>query len=84
MQKLMGIVLMVVGIWVGIEIYTQGIDGAFGGIFASSRGAGEQTTLSTQPTTPPDNRTVVRRAGDRVQSHMDEGAARIEEQVEQE
>ena len=34
MQKLIGIVLVVVGVWVGVSIYTEGIDHAFGGLFS--------------------------------------------------
>lgn len=34
MQKLFGILLIVLGVWIGMEIYTQGTSRAFGGIFA--------------------------------------------------
>jgi hypothetical protein len=33
MGKAFGIAVMVVGLWVGIEIYTEGMSGAFGGFF---------------------------------------------------
>ena len=33
MGKAFGIVLIVVGLWVGLEIYTEGTQRAFGGLF---------------------------------------------------
>lgn len=38
MAKLLGIVLFVLGVWVGAEVLTQGTDGAFGGLFARIAG----------------------------------------------
>jgi hypothetical protein len=35
MQKIFGILLILLLVWVGIEVFTKGTDGAFGGIFAS-------------------------------------------------
>jgi hypothetical protein len=45
MQKIFGVLLILLAVWVGIEIYTQGMDGAFGGLFASHSGTqrGPQT-----------------------------------------
>jgi hypothetical protein len=34
MGKAFGLVLIVVGLWVGLEIYTEGMHGAFGGVLA--------------------------------------------------
>jgi len=34
MGKAFGLVLIVVGLWVGLEIYTKGTQGAFGGVLA--------------------------------------------------
>lgn len=36
MGRLIALILIVLGIWVGVEVYTEGIGGAFGGIFAST------------------------------------------------
>jgi hypothetical protein len=36
MGKIFGIVFIVAGLWIGMTIYTEGTDRAFGGIFASS------------------------------------------------
>ena len=37
MGKIFGILLIVVGIWVGITIYTEGADAAFGGLLGGAR-----------------------------------------------
>ncbi|HBZ70890.1 MAG TPA: hypothetical protein DEP35_14590 [Deltaproteobacteria bacterium] len=34
MQKIFGILLIVLAIWVAIEVFTKGMDGAFGGLLA--------------------------------------------------
>ena len=34
MQKLIGIMLVVAIVWIGVTIYTEGIDQAFGGTFS--------------------------------------------------
>jgi len=39
MGKIFGILLMVIGIWAGITVYTEGVDAAFGGLFAGSKRA---------------------------------------------
>jgi len=36
MGKILGILLIVVAIWVGLTIFNEGTDAAFGGLFASS------------------------------------------------
>jgi hypothetical protein len=39
MQKIFGVLLILLGVWVAIEVYTNGTDRAFGGLFAGhSRG----------------------------------------------
>lgn len=35
MQKVFGILLIVLAVWVGLEVFTKGMDGAFGGLLAS-------------------------------------------------
>ena len=35
MQKIFGILFILVAVWIGIEVYTEGTDRAFGGLFAS-------------------------------------------------
>lgn len=39
MGKIIGILLIVVGIWVGLTIFNEGTDAAFGGLFAGSNKA---------------------------------------------
>lgn len=36
MSKIFGVLLIVVAIWVGLTIFNEGTDAAFGGLFASS------------------------------------------------
>jgi hypothetical protein len=38
MQKVFGILFMILAIWIGIEVFTKGMDGAFGGILAGHSG----------------------------------------------
>jgi hypothetical protein len=37
MGKIFGILLIVVGVWVGLTIFTEGTDAAFGGLFRSAK-----------------------------------------------
>ncbi len=34
MQKIFGVLFILVAIWIAIEVYTKGTDDAFGGLFA--------------------------------------------------
>ncbi len=36
MGKLVGVTMMVLAFWIGSEIFSHGVDGAFGGLFSSS------------------------------------------------
>ena len=75
MGKLFGLFLIVLGVWVGIEIYDKGMDGAFGGVFAwvsaplpandSAGAAREAHSAST-----------AQRIGAKVQADIDAGARR--------
>jgi hypothetical protein len=69
MGKMFGILLVVVGIWVGLEIYTQGTQNAFGGAFAflGESGDGDETR---------DRRTAPQRAGDAVRAAQEEAEQR--------
>lgn len=42
MGKMIGILLGVVAIWLGLEVYNNGLEGAFGGAFAGSDAAATQ------------------------------------------
>lgn len=59
MGRIIGLLLFVVCIWVGLEIYNEGIGGAFGGALASLGGS--------EASRPADNRSVPQRAGAAVE-----------------
>lgn len=71
MGRVFGILLLVVGLWVGAEIFTHGVDGAFGGILA--RG-GDPATADSAP--------VTRRAGDAVRRAYDQSEDRLDRALE--
>ena len=48
MGKLIGIALMVVGLWVGLEVFQNGTEGAFGGILGGGRTDEETRTSAPQ------------------------------------
>jgi len=56
MGRIFGILFIGLGIWVGLEIYLEGTQNAFGGVFA------------THQAEPRDTRTTPQRAGDAVKS----------------
>lgn len=73
MRRILGILLLVIGIWVGMEVYNEGVDGAFGGAlaFLSDGEEGEG------------NRTVRMRVHDAVSSAHAEADARRERLLEE-
>jgi hypothetical protein len=58
MGKLISMVLMVLGVWVAVEVYTHGVDGAFDGALAS-RSADRSESSASMASLP-------KRAGDKV------------------
>lgn len=77
MGKLFGILLIVFAIWVGMSIYTEGTDRAFGGIlgrFAPAPAEGEVR----------DARPSLERIREKVQSARHEQLERIERQLPRE
>ena len=75
MGKLFGIVAVAGLVWVGLEFYSKGSAGAFGGIFESWTEPVSSYRASS------DGRTPVQRIGDRVQSDINSGAERRERGV---
>ena len=69
MGKLFGLILIVVGVWVGMEIYTQGVNRAFGGLFA---GVAEEAA---------DLRSPLERIQDKGRHASDAQLERIERQL---
>ena len=72
MQKIFGVLLILVFVWLGIEIFTKGMDGAFGGIFASH----SQSRDGGQPKGLPDSvrdrvKSAVRTNEERTLQHVD-------------
>lgn len=72
MGKAFGIALVVVGIWVGIEIYTEGMDAAFGGLF-QRLGVAEAPAPGAEPGQATSPLNAVR---NRVNQDMDLAAAK--------
>jgi len=69
MGRLFALALVVLAIWAGSEIYTKGIGGAFGGLFASFEAPADRST--------PD------RAADAFQRAYNTSEARVEHQLEE-
>jgi hypothetical protein len=69
MGRIFGILLLGLGIWVGLEIYLEGTQNAFGGVFASHR---------VQADAARDTRTTPQRAGDAVRRSQEMDAQRRE------
>ena len=74
MGKIYGILLIVVGVWVGMAIFTEGIDNAFGGLFS-------RLAPSTEARDP---RPPMQRIRERVQGVHDARAERIDRLVGEE
>jgi hypothetical protein len=62
MGKAFGIVLIAVMVWIGLELYLKGPDGAFGGAFSSHLGAEAASDGERSLTTPQRAGTAVERA----------------------
>jgi hypothetical protein len=69
MAKIFGMLLLVVGIWLGLEVYQNGMQGAFGGAMASLGGSADEQTIR-------DPRSVPQRAGAAAERAYAEAEAR--------
>lgn len=65
MGRLLAIVLIVLGIWVGTEVYTKGVGGAFGGLLGSA-------------IEPPASRSTPDRAADAFQRAFNKSEQRVD------
>ena len=63
MAKVFGVLLIVLGVWAGMEIYTKGMDKAFGGALAGW----------SEPASP--REPMAKRMSTRVQESLDSSAA---------
>ncbi len=71
MQRVFGIILIVLGVWAGVEVYTKGSAAAFGGLFASG---------SEQPS---EVRRAPQRAADTVRRAYEKSTERIDRQLDE-
>jgi hypothetical protein len=70
MGRVLGIFLMVVAIWAGVEVYNEGVGGAFGGVFSRLPGA---SSLEA-----PANRSTPDRAADAFQRAYNKSEERVD------
>ena len=66
MAKIFGILLIVVAVWIGLTIFNEGSDAAFGGLFASKSQSGQ---MQLDPTGRPLPRRVEHSVGKAYQEH---------------
>jgi hypothetical protein len=88
MARLIGIPLMLLGIYVGLTVYTEGADHAFGGLLAGASGdaaedaaavtAGVSPSAPSQQAAPAARQPITVRVRDRVQGAVDERADRLD------
>jgi hypothetical protein len=77
MAKLLGLILLVLAVWVGVEVFDKGVDGAFGGLFAGFSAPLQRNESTGTPTASGVQRgSLAQRVGAKVQSDMDAGARR--------
>jgi hypothetical protein len=97
MGRLFGIVLIVLGVWAGLEIYNKGMDHAFGGVFAGwsqpiqSEGSMHHRTAvrrdsssgdaSSDPAPGPRG-SIAQRVGVKVQGEINQAAERTNEDAD--
>lgn len=72
MGRVFGLLLLVGALWVGLEIFNEGMDGAFGGVFARGADAGAAESTS-----------AARRAGDAVERAHERSHDRLERALEE-
>jgi hypothetical protein len=70
MGKALGLLLIVLGVWVGVEVTNHGVDGAFGGLFARLSGH--------EPPAAEERGWVGERAGESVTRNRRAQAERVE------
>jgi len=89
MGKAFGLVLMLIALYVGMAVYTEGIENAFGGVFAPIRPVSEReeplathltpgAQMADAPSEPRRRRRVplTRAVRDRVNADIESGARR--------
>jgi len=86
MAKAFGLILMLIALYIGMTIYTQGIENAYGGIFAPIAPSDGDTPMATHltpaagmadaPTEPRPRKRITEAVRDRVTADLQEGARR--------
>jgi hypothetical protein len=86
MAKAFGLIMMLIALYIGMTIYTEGIEQAYGGIFAPiapSDGGSPMAThltpaaeMADAPTEPRPRKRITEAVRDRVTSDLQEGARR--------
>jgi hypothetical protein len=86
MAKAFGLIMMLIALYIGMTIYSEGIEQAYGGIFApiaSSDGGSPMAThltpaagMADAPTEPRPRKRITEAVRDRVTSDLQEGARR--------
>ncbi len=74
MGRIFGLLMIVGLVWIGLEIYSEGVENAFGGILAS--GSADDSTAGRRLSAP-------ERAGRALQRAHEERAQRFDRLVEQ-
>jgi hypothetical protein len=75
MGKIVGMLLMVVAIWVGMEVYNEGADRAFGGTFSFLKAGDDLPERAVHRVSTP------KRVGKKVDAAIRGGAERYERLV---
>ena len=73
MAKLLKIVLILLCVWTAVEVYSEGVDGAFGGLFAGF----DSSVLDA-----PANRSTPDRAADAFQRAYNKSETRVDALLE--
>ena len=79
MGRIIGILAIVRGVWLGAEVLTKGVDQAFGGIFAN---LGLSQKVSKSDGERIDSKSVPLRAAERYRSGFDRGIERVDRALE--
>jgi hypothetical protein len=74
MGRIFGILFIVVAVWTGVEIYNEGMSGAFGGAFVRLGLAEEEVELEDVP--------VAGRAANRLNELYEASGDRVDRQAE--
>jgi hypothetical protein len=74
MAKLLKIVLILLCVWTAVEVYTEGVNGAFGGLFAGFDGSALEA---------PANRSTPDRAADAFQRAYNKSETRVDAMLEE-